>query len=100
MTAAEAVPEGFEPAEVSTAKDIVMIELEDVVAEANGLAGDYSAITLADIIVEKLRKAGVLIPEWIPDPLTGKPAQGYYPTSSQVEAWEGRKVTPRRATGR
>jgi hypothetical protein len=82
----------MELAEVSAAKDLVMAELEDVVCEAG--EDRYSAIDLADTIVEKLMKAGVLIPEWMPKLLTGEPAQGYYPTVSQVEAWEGRTAMP------
>ena len=90
----------YENAEVSAAKDMVMVELEDVVEEANNAPGaNYDAITLADKIIDKLTAAGVLIPEWMPM-LNGKPAQGYYPTASQVEAWEGRAVTPKRVTGR
>jgi hypothetical protein len=80
----------------------VMIELEDVVEDANYPGGErWSAVTLADTIIEKLLRAGVLIPEWMPMPLQGnKPAQGYYPTASQVEKWQGRAVVPRRVTGR
>lgn len=86
----------MEPAEVSAAKDLVMVELEDVVEEANNNPGvDYDAITIADAIVEKLIGAGVLIPEWMPT-LDGNPAQGYSPTALQVDAWEGRGSTPRR----
>lgn len=86
----------MELSEVSAAKDTVLAVLGDHLdSEAHDL------IAIADAAVEALLKGGVLIPEWMPKPFGGdKPAQGYYPTSSQVEAWEGRKVTPVRVTGR
>lgn len=65
------IPDGYEPYEVGAAKNIVMCELEDVVAEANEASyeGCYDAILLADLIVEKLIAAGVVFPEGIVDPL-------------------------------
>lgn len=88
--------EHMELAEVSAAKNIALAALEDA-----DLPEDTDRIGLADKIVSDLMAAGVLIPEWIPDPFdSNRPAQGYYPTASQVEAWEGRAVTPSRVTGR
>lgn len=71
------VPESdYERAAVSAAKNIVMIELHDVVADANENAGPtddgpvYDAIDLADIIVENLLKAGVRVPDTVTDPIS------------------------------
>lgn len=91
----DTLPEGYELAEVSAAKNVVLDLLEDA-----DWPEDFDRIGLADSIVTNLIKAGVLIPEWIVDPFTKQPAQGYIPTSSQMEAWEGRMVTPVRITGR
>ncbi len=91
-----------ELAEVSAAKSIVWEVLEQLIDEESLIDPyDGGTITIADRVVEELLKRGVLIPEWFPDPSIGdKPAQGYYPTATQLEQWEGRKVTPARVTGR
>lgn len=85
-----------ERSEVSAAKDTAMVVLQD------HLDGDeHDLIGIADAVVEALLKSGVLIPEWMPKPTDGgKPAQGYYPTASQMEKWEGRKVTPKTSVSR
>jgi hypothetical protein len=76
-----------EIAEISAAKDTVYAVLEQFFdCEENDLIG------VADRAVEALLKGGVLIPPWMPQPFNdGHPAQGAYPTSSQMEAWEARK---------
>lgn len=87
---------GMEAAEVSAAKDAVLTVLGD-----HFDSEEHDLLGIADAAVEALLKGGVLIPEWMPMPFEeNRPAQGYYPTASQMEAWEGRKVTPVRVTGR
>lgn len=81
--------QGLERAEVSAAKDLVMLALQKVVEEAGE---EFDTIELADSIVEDLLKNGALIPEWMPMPLQGgQPAQGYPPSAEQLEAWHGRQ---------
>lgn len=87
--------ERTEMAEVSAAKDQVADVLDDYLEDT-----EHDTIEIADRVVEALLRHGVLVPEWMPQLLNGKPAQGYYPTASQVEAWEGRRVTPRRVHAR
>jgi hypothetical protein len=90
------MPEAFELAEVSAAKNIALARLEEA-----DMPEETDRIEIADRIVNDLIKAGVLIPGWIGDPFDNhRPAQGYHPTASQMEKWEGRKVTPSRVTGR
>lgn len=61
----------------------------------------HDLIGISDEVVTALLKGGVLIPEWMPMPFDGgKPAQGYYPTASRMEKWEGRKVTPKTSVSR
>jgi hypothetical protein len=59
------IPEGYELASTTAAKNIVLVELEE-------LDPDYAAetdhIDMADRIVEALLKAGVKIPDNIADP--------------------------------
>ena len=86
----------MEMSEVSAAKNLVLAVLGDF-----DLPEDFDGIQAADRIITNLLAGGVLIPEWMPDPVGGgRPAQGYHPTASQMEAWQGRAVTPRRVTGR
>lgn len=67
----ETIPEGYEPAEVSSAKDVVMEVFHDKLGH---LAFDerddhgVDCIELADACVEALIKAGVTIPEDIEAP--------------------------------
>lgn len=85
-----------EYAEVSAAKNAVWNVLDDYLDP-----DEYNLIVIADRVVNDLTRRGVLIPDWFPDPHNGnKPAQGYHPTSSQVEKWQGRAVSPVRVTGR
>lgn len=86
----------MERSEVSAAKDTVLAVLGDHLDSE-----EHDLIGIADAAVKALTKGGVLIPEWMPMPFGGgKPAQGYYPTASQMEAWEGRKVTPKTSVSR
>lgn len=86
----------MELAEVSAAKNAVWNVLDDYLDH-----DEHDVIEIADRVVEDLVKRGVLIPEWFPDPHhEDAPAQGYYPTASQMEKWQGRAVTPARVTGR
>lgn len=81
-----------EPAEISAAKDTVYTVLEQYLD-----CEEHDLIGIADRAVEALLKGGVLVPPWMPQPFNeNRPAQGEYPTSSQMEAWNGRAVTPTR----
>lgn len=89
--------ENYELAEISAAKDQVHTVLELHLADPE----NEDLIGVADKIVDTLVGLGVKIPEWMPQPFNRDlPAQGYYPTSSQMEAWNGKPVTPKRVTGR
>lgn len=57
------IPEGYEPEEVSTAKDIVLVVLEDYLDSEEG-----DLIEISDRIVEALIEAGVYIPEELESP--------------------------------
>lgn len=81
------IPEGFEPAEVSAAKDIVQDEL-DTAQVAGDIHDEADIIRLADIIVTRLLKAGVTIPETIEQPLM----VGFHKVSTVEDA--GVKVVP------
>ena len=81
---------GMELAEISAAKNAVWSVLDDFEFE-----GDVDLISASGRIVDDLIRRGVLVPEWIADPGNSeRPAQGYYPTSSHVQHWNGRRVTP------
>ena len=96
MSKANEIPEGFELAEVSAAKNAVWSVLDGYLDH-----DEHDSIEISERIIEDLMKRGVLVPEWFPDPhREDTPAQGYYPTASQMEAWEGRKITATRVTGR
>jgi hypothetical protein len=76
-----------ELAEISAAKDTVYTVLEQFFD-----CEEHDLISVADRAVSALLQSGVLIPPWMPQPFNGdRPAQGEYPTSSQMEAWEARK---------
>jgi hypothetical protein len=81
-----------ELAEISAAKDTVYTVLEQYLD-----CEEHDLIGIADRAVEALLKGGVRVPPWMPQPFNeNRPAQGEYPTSSQMEAWNGRAVTPTR----
>lgn len=57
------IPEGYEYAEVSAAKNIALAVLEEA-----DLPEEADRIGIADKIVSDLMAAGVSIPEGLPDP--------------------------------
>ncbi|KQO98373.1 hypothetical protein [Leifsonia sp. Leaf264] len=67
--AADKLPEFYEPAEVSAAKNVIVDALEHI------NVADLDRIELADKVVGALLAAGIGIPEQIIDPYTGRPAQ-------------------------
>lgn len=67
---ADGIPEGYESAEVSAAKNIAW----DVLDSAGVADETYDLIEIADTLIERLVDAGVTIPETIVNPFTGKPA--------------------------
>lgn len=75
------IPEGYEPAENSAAKNHAMDALEAELERQgidpypdldDGEDGGIDLINLADAVVESLIKAGVTIPENITDPHSTK----------------------------
>lgn len=75
------IPEGFEPAEVAHAKNIVLGELHDLadnaMIELGGSDGEVDAIGWAEAIVERLIAHGLEIPEaWASRPSKS----AYHPT--------------------
>lgn len=76
------IPEGYELAEVSAAKDHVMFALErelerqgiDPYPDGDIRGGSIELIDLADAVVERLLKEGVTIPDTMRG-LNGEPAQ-------------------------
>jgi len=68
------IPEGYEPAENSAAKDIAMDALERSLTKQGHdpyVDGDeIELISLADDVVEALLKAGITVPENLKSPFT------------------------------
>lgn len=62
------IPDGYEPASHSAAKNIVMCDLESLYNIVDEETSGLDVIGLADTIVESLLEAGVTIPEDIKDP--------------------------------
>lgn len=68
--------EAYEPIEISNAKNWVLGALDDEVYNGDGFEGvdpeEVDLIGIADVAVEALRKAGIVIPEDLPQ------APGFY----------------------
>lgn len=68
------IPEGYELAEVSAAKDHALDALQRELDQQGIGSYDIELISLADAVVERLIKEGVVIPDTMCD-LNGEPAQ-------------------------